>query len=626
MPERLPPNAEEPPPDAGRGPGADRPSSEEATAGPADYQDVPDSELLELYVEVDDQTALAAIVQRYAGLVATVCRMTVSDSAAAEDAFQATFLVLMRSAKKIRARQSLPAWLHGVAYRTASRIRKQMHQSRLSNEPIEGVMATTQEPIETLARQAELETLNRELDRLPDTYRNLLIEHYLLGKTASSIADGLDLTTSAVEGRLRRGRRLLRRRLASRGIAMSIVVGSSSFLQDQLLAGECGQWATDFNSHYVTPACNDTATTSSSPSSEILSLVNKETAMFSTSAIKVAATIVLAISGGSLLALWENGGQSSPGGGTSTLMAAGTQTPEQTTTPNQIAVTDASPVLGQATDAEGVTYGTQGDASGGGMGAAPGMTSSMGGMRSAGPAAEWTRPTDESGNPQMPSWLATGEDIQKKLESNRKHLSQEVEVTAIGMPLNDVAQQLSSQIELPIRLNVDELESFGIDVDSPVNLEGRMSLREAFQLMLHPLELTYRVRESGLEITTIEDADYNPMIRFYDLSYILPNSANATSLINAIQVSINSDTWDLQGGPSSIVMVGSMMIVTTNEETHEKIQSFLNNFRRMNPSNASPEPTPPAIPMGGMGGMGGGMGGMGGGMGGMGGGTGGGMF
>ena len=620
MPERSPSQAKEPMSDRGRV------RRDEATEGKPDYELVPDCELLELYVEVDDQAALATIVERYAGLVATVCRMAVSDSAAAEDAFQATFLVLMRSAKKIRARQSLPAWLHGVAYRTASRIRKQIHSSRLSNEPIEGAMATTQEPIETLARQAELETLNRELDRLPDTYRNLLVEHYLLGKTATSIADSLDLTTSAVEGRLRRGRRLLRRRLASRGIAMSIVVGSSGFLQDQLLAGECGQWAADFNSHYVTPSGNEAAPASSSPTSEVLSLVNKETAMFGTSAIKVAATLVLAISGGSLLALWENDGQGGAGGSQKTVLAAGAQTADQSTTPNQISAPSTNPVLGQAAGADGdgaqgTSVGGMGGGMGGGAGGMGGAVGGMGGMALAGPPAEWARPTDENGSSQLPGWLATGEDVQKKIERNRMQLSQEVEVAAIGAPLSQVAEQLSSQVEIPIRIKSDELEGFGIDVDTPVNFEGRMSLREAFRIMLNPLELTYQVRESGLEITTIEDADAHPTTRFYDLSYILPNSANATALINAIQVSIDSDGWDLQGGSSSIVMVGSMMIVSTTEETHEKIQSFLNNFRRMNPNNASPDARVPAMGgMGGLGGMGGGMGGMGGGMGGMGGG------
>src|SRR5271154_6689067 len=86
---------------------------------------VTDTELLDRFVQGGDQSAFTALVSRYGAMVMRVCRRVLTDSAEAEDCFQATFLILARKAGSLRRRPtSLSAWLHGVAQRVASNARR----------------------------------------------------------------------------------------------------------------------------------------------------------------------------------------------------------------------------------------------------------------------------------------------------------------------------------------------------------------------------------------------------------------------------------------------------------------------------------------------------------------------
>lgn len=543
---------------------------------------LPDAELLELFVASDDRAALEAIIRRYSGLVATVCRMTVSDPAAAEDAFQATFLVLIKSAHKIRARNSLAAWLHGVAYRTACRIRKsqKFHSSEDTHEP----EATAMEPIESLARQVEVETLNQELEKLPTTLRCPLVEHYMLGRTASAIADSLDVSQSAVEGRIRRGRRLLRRRLACRGISMSIVVAGSNYLQRHVIASDTAAWTDRLIESGLSdlPASGGDATIDNEAfSREVTSLVKKEVSMFGPTTLKIAASTLLLVSSGAVIANLAQQSTATQFGqnGDGFSMNAPAWPDSATGAVEMPPAANQPPVVAQM-----------------GMG---GMGGGMGGIpptKPQAPTAEqtviWQRPEDAGPEAGLPSWLEGGASAETSTEANRAKLNNEVEIGAEQAPLRNVIESLASTSGIRLRTNAQELENFGVDDDLLVSVEGKMTLREALRIVLEPEELAYRVTESGIEITSIDDANARPSLRYYDLAYVLPNSANAEALVNAIQTSVRPDDWMPNGGTATISLVGSMMIVTANDLVHQDIESVLLNIRRMHPSNAS---TPVAI-------------------------------
>lgn len=178
-----------------------------------------DRELLQRFVDCREETAFAALVDRYRGLVMGVCRRVLHDLHGAEDAFQATFVVLARKAGSIRGERSLGGWLHRVAFHIALRAkanarRRQDHESQVEN------MRTSSTPSETDRRELR-DVLDEELDRLPAKYRQPLVLHYLEGKTKDETARVLGWTEGTVSGRLGRARDLLRCRLERRGLALS---------------------------------------------------------------------------------------------------------------------------------------------------------------------------------------------------------------------------------------------------------------------------------------------------------------------------------------------------------------------------------------------------------------------
>jgi RNA polymerase sigma factor (sigma-70 family) len=182
-------------------------------------RDLSDAELLERFRRRREETAFAILLQRHGPMVLSVCRRVLHNPHDAEDAFQATFLVLVRSAGSIRKGQSLASWLYGVAQRVATKARTQA-ASRRTREQRGAAMPRIQ-PIDVLARQELRPILDEELATLPEKYRAPLVLCYLEGKTCERAAQDLGVARSTVSGRLKQGLLLLRNRLAERGIELS---------------------------------------------------------------------------------------------------------------------------------------------------------------------------------------------------------------------------------------------------------------------------------------------------------------------------------------------------------------------------------------------------------------------
>ena len=187
-----------------------------------------------------------------------------------------------------------------------------------------------------------------------------------------------------------------------------------------------------------------------------------------------------------------------------------------------------------------------------------------------------------------------------------------------------MVSDLSAQLGLDFEINQAELDLLGIDSDTPVTASGSSSVRDLFRRILEPMELTYRVNESSIEITSIDHASEKPAIRYYDLSYVLPNTAHQSSIQDAIETSIEPDNWVNNGGSSSISFVGPMMIVGAPETIHQQLEVLLMNIAKINPRNLENAQIGYGVGYGGDGSGGFGGGGFGGGFGG--GGLGGGMF
>jgi RNA polymerase sigma factor (sigma-70 family) len=152
-------------------------------------------------------------------MVLGVCRRVLDNEHDAEDAFQATFLVLARQAQSIRKLESVGSWLYGVAYRISLRARSDAARRRALEDRARTM--PEQDPLVEAAWRELRPVLDEEVDRLPPKYRAPIILCYLEGKTNTEAARELGWTKGTVSGRLARARELLRNRLARRGVSLT---------------------------------------------------------------------------------------------------------------------------------------------------------------------------------------------------------------------------------------------------------------------------------------------------------------------------------------------------------------------------------------------------------------------
>ena len=177
-----------------------------------------DAQLLGRFAGQRDEAAFAELLRRHGPMVYGLCRRLLGNEQDAEDAFQATFLVLARKASAIARRELLGNWLYGVAYRTALRARAQAARRQAREKEMARPEAVPEEtPDELLA------LLDQEVNRLPDRYRLPIVLCELEGKTYREAARLLGWPEGTVAGRLSRARALLARRLSRRGAALGTI-------------------------------------------------------------------------------------------------------------------------------------------------------------------------------------------------------------------------------------------------------------------------------------------------------------------------------------------------------------------------------------------------------------------
>ncbi len=185
-----------------------------------------DGALLARFADQADESAFEELLRRHAGLVLGVCRRVLGDDHAAEDAFQATFLVLLRKAGSLQREGPLAPWLYTVAYHTAVRARGAAARRQREERQVSR-MATVLPEEDAVWRDLRL-VLDEELNRLGDKYRAPVVLCYLEGKTHEEAARALGWPRGTVAGRLSRAKALLRQRLQRRGVTLSGCAPASS--------------------------------------------------------------------------------------------------------------------------------------------------------------------------------------------------------------------------------------------------------------------------------------------------------------------------------------------------------------------------------------------------------------
>ena len=193
-----------------------------------------DRQLLERFLTTHEEATFEALLRRHGPMVLGVCRRVLANTHDAEDAFQATFLVLVQRAASITARESLGNWLYGVAYRTAQRARTAAARRRAKEKQ----MARPEAQSEAGDAWRELRSvLDQELSRLPEKYRELIVLCDLEGHTRKEAARRLGCPEGTVSGRLARGRVQLAKRLARHGLALSAGAVAAAVAQNAAAAG-----------------------------------------------------------------------------------------------------------------------------------------------------------------------------------------------------------------------------------------------------------------------------------------------------------------------------------------------------------------------------------------------------
>jgi RNA polymerase sigma factor (sigma-70 family) len=183
-----------------------------------------DRDLLHAYAAGQDEDAFAALVRRHGPLVWHVCRRALPTPQDAEDAFQATFLVLARKAPSGGWRESVAPWLHAVARRVASKLR-----SRLARRGPARPERTAPDPLEEMTARELLAALDEEVAALPEAQRGPVLLCLLEGHTQEAAARLLGTPLITLRRRLDAGKKALQARLTRRGVAPSAALGALAF-------------------------------------------------------------------------------------------------------------------------------------------------------------------------------------------------------------------------------------------------------------------------------------------------------------------------------------------------------------------------------------------------------------
>jgi RNA polymerase sigma factor (sigma-70 family) len=207
-------------------------------AGPRSAHET-DRQLLDHFAAQRDESAFTALVARHGPMVLRVCRRVLGHEQDAEDAFQATFLVLAKNSTSIRRREALPGWLHGVAYRIAmkakrSAARRRNHEARSQRNPVPS-RNWVSDPADPSWKEVR-EALDQEIQALPTHHRSAFVACILEGKSVSEAAAELACKAGTVSCWLARARTCLRRRLSRRGIELTALLAAIAVAESSVAA------------------------------------------------------------------------------------------------------------------------------------------------------------------------------------------------------------------------------------------------------------------------------------------------------------------------------------------------------------------------------------------------------
>ena len=573
------------------------------TSPPPTIDSLTDRELVSRYVSLRDEIAFAALVRRHSSLVLGICQRVLGHRQDVEDAFQATFLVLARDAHRVRKRESLASWLHGVAYRTSLRAAQSRHRRIRLLQDVTMIEDTTLADVE-LRHQRQL--LDEELENLPEKYRAPLILHYLEGQTAKEVAQTLKLSTSTVEGRLKRGRKELHLRLLRRGLGLSIAVAALSATPQLVTAAE----APALVGSTIQAGLSYTAGDPAGPlfTHEAAHLAAQETLAMTLTTTTATVTALLLIP---IAVTMSNHGVPSTIPQVEVASQIMTNVDEgETSTPMLLAQAEQT-VEEETTDAgSGIevraTFGNE---------ALIGVSRS----RNADQPAD-----EESAEPQISEGrtlirtndgklkivtdnggilIADAIEIRdrrqfwhyKRQSENEQRIEAELagntEFEFVDTPLSEAVDYISQLHQTTIMIDENAISGEGVTIDEPINLAVQnIKLESALDLMLEPLALDYMIKDEVMMITSHMVAEVPSDVRVYDLPEMPGAEPEKISelIMNTVDASV---TWDQDGGTGTITPLEDGLVVRTSQRVHREIEAL---FEQLEAHSAAERAQPEA--------------------------------
>lgn len=232
----------------------------------------PTDDLLTRFFVGKDESAFEDLVRRYGPMVYGVCLRVLGHHQDAEDAFQATFLMLVRKGKTIRRHKCVSAWLYRVAYRLAL-----TQRARTKNRAPEQLMevAGAIEPVDPAWLELR-SALDEEVQRLPGHYRSVLVLCALEGKSYDAAADQLGCPRGTVAVRLLRAREMLKKRLVRRGLIGAATSLTAQVTLPQAMANVPAALAAATSSAAVANAFSAATTAIPAGASSLLSVMARQ--------------------------------------------------------------------------------------------------------------------------------------------------------------------------------------------------------------------------------------------------------------------------------------------------------------------------------------------------------------
>ncbi|MGI9457211.1 MAG: sigma-70 family RNA polymerase sigma factor [Aeoliella sp.] len=552
---------------------------------PVELTALSDRALLRMFLQKSDDDAFRVLVERHAALVLGVCRRGLHSAADADDAFQATFVVLARSARRIRRRESLGAWLYGVATRVCHRSRRDT--ARRATFELMDVATEQKDPLDELLTRHDETVADEELNALPESLRTPLVLRYLAGKSNDDVADELGITVAALEGRLKRGKQRLRMRLLRRGVTLAAVV--AVLKATRVAACDVPASLVGSTAEICSSAACATISSLASESTTATHFALQELNIMNTLIVSKPLVAAFAVSGVAALALTAqlafSQGEPSPGNGADIVLNAANVSDDAS--PFDLSSDEETPLRIVSDQDAGTGAFSDSNSELAGADAFGDFDSELAGTGEGDPLLETgledgfvtNTSTVRDLKPRTPNELLIEATLPRPLNTSGLDFS--------GTPLDEVVEFLQSEYNLPILIDSRALDDVGIAWDEPITAKlHNIKLESALRIMLRPLDLTYTVKDEMLLITSEDVAESQLEARVYPTHFLNVSSGSVKQLLLE---TVAPNTWEEQGGNgTSSAQFNDRLIIRQTYAVHQEINALLSQLKNSTDNSGDP--------------------------------------